>query len=132
MHGFLLLADAARAHPDGTFSLLRGGITRLHSARNEAIRFRGSLVARLHGEAGDEGDHPFEIRLMNDHGDDIMPRLSGSIPINRGGSDGQVVADIQVPIPGYGSYKFVLRVDNQVMAEWALEAVERAPETGGA
>ncbi len=132
MHGFLLLADAARAHPDGTFSLLRGGITRLHSARNEAIRFRGSLVARLNGDAGDEGDHPFEIRLMNDHGDDIMPRLNGSIPIKRGGSDGQVVADIQVPLPGYGSYKFVLRVDNQVMAEWQLEAMERAPETGGA
>lgn len=132
MHAFLLLADAARAHPDGTFSLLRGGISRLHSARTEPIQFRGSLIARLHGGAGEDGDHPFEIRLMNDHGEDIMPRITGTFPIKTGGGAGQVVAELQVPIPAYGSYKFVLRVDNQVTAEWPLEAVERPPATGGA
>ncbi len=63
MKAMLMLATRTRAshHPDGTFSLLRGGITEVTVPPGEPGAFRAALVARVVGAASEAGKHDFRI-----------------------------------------------------------------------
>lgn len=134
MKGVVLLADAARVHPDGTFSLLRGGIDRVQVPRTQPIHFRGSVLARITGEAGEGGEHDFKIRVINEDGQSIAPDISGLFQIKETGGSAVVAVDCGFVLPAYGRYSFVLIVNRHQVDSWDLRAVEAEPPrtAGGA
>jgi hypothetical protein len=132
MEGFLLLADAARNHPDGTFSLLRGGIDRVNAAPNQPIFFRGAFIARIVGSLGEAGPHEFRVRLLNEDGQSIFPDVAGGFTIPEQGGATNAVVDFNVILPRYGRYTFFLLVDRQQLATWEVRAEEsRQTQAGG-
>lgn len=123
----ILLADAARAHGDGTFSLLRGGIDRVQSDATEEIPLRAAVVVRLVGEPADAGQHMFRIRLVASGGEEILHSPPQTVQIPESGGNHVIVAEFGVKFPGLGRYAFELRIDDRVLATWPMEVVRRAP-----
>src|SRR5262245_48712952 len=104
MKAFILLADAARAHGDGTFSLLRGGIDRVWALRTDPITFQGSIVVRFRASLSESGSHEFKVRVMNEDGESIAQDITGSFNIPEGGGTGQIIGDCSFILPRYGRY----------------------------
>lgn len=130
MRGFIMLADAARAHPDGTFSLLRGAIDRTYTPSNQPIHFRGSVVAHIKGSMNEAGPHDFRLRVLNEEGHPVAPDNEGNFVVPKGGGGANIIGDIQLILPAYGRYTFSLSVDKHELDTWELRA-ERA-QPGGA
>lgn len=124
MKAWILLADAASAHPDGTFSLLRGGITELNVPRGQPLVFQGAFVARVSGSIGDAGPHQLAIRVTNEDGKSVAPNLDGAFTIPPGGGATQVVARFNLSFPAYGRYTFFLTIDRQQADSWDIRAQE--------
>lgn len=124
MRGFILLADAARVCPDGTFSLLRGGIDRIQVPRTQPIHFRGSVVARIAGGLSEAGKHEFQLRILNEDGQSIAPDITGGFEIPEGGGGAMAAVDFALILPSYGRYTFCLLVDRQEIDTWEVRAVE--------
>lgn len=124
MRGFILLADAARVHPDGTFSLLRGGIDRVQVPRTQPIHFRGSVVVRIAGSLSEAGEHEFSLRILNEDGQSIAPDITGRFKIPEGGGGAVAVVDFALVLPSYGRYSFCLLVDRHEIDTWDVRAVE--------
>ena len=124
----LILADAARTHPDGTFSLLRGGIDRVtfHPARPPVLR--ATLMARITCRSGEDGEHTFQLRLMDQDGNVIGPEHSGSFTVPRQGGKHQISLDLQMVLPGEGVYEFVVTIDGSVQDTWPITVVKATPE----
>ena len=134
MKGALLIADSARSHPDGTFSLLRGGIDRVHVLAGQPIVHRGSVVARMSGEAADAGKHEFILRVGTQSGKPVAPEMSGAFEIPRGGGGVVAVLDFALRLPAFGTYSFVLVVDHVDLDTWRVEVLEAnapVPAMGG-
>ncbi|MBI4604599.1 MAG: hypothetical protein HY721_21770 [Planctomycetes bacterium] len=129
MKGVLLLADAVRAHPDGTFSLLRGGIDRVHAPRTQPIHFRGSLVARVVGTLAEAGEHDFQLRILNEEGQSIAPDIIGGFRIPEAGGGAVAVTEFALILPAYGRYTFSLLVDRHELDAWEVRAVEAQTST---
>jgi hypothetical protein len=129
MKGFILLADAARVHPDGTFSLLRGGIDRVNGPRTQPIHFRGSVVTRIFGTLSEAGDHDLRLRLLNEEGQSIQPDITGGFRIPEGGGGAVAVLDFALILPAFGRYTFSLLVDRHELDTWELRAVESQSTT---
>jgi hypothetical protein len=132
MKGFIYLADAARQHPDGTVSLLRGFIDRVQAPRNQPITFHGSFVARMTGSLGEEGPHAFKVRILMEDGQTVVPDITGSFVIPQGGGAATAVVDFAFILPSYGRYSFVLLTDNHELDTWEVRAVEIQSKTSGA
>lgn len=120
----LILADAARAHPDNTFSLLRGGITSVDAPRNGPIVFKGALVARVTGTPAESGRHEFKVVCVGKDGGRVGPNIAGDFSIPSEGGAIQVVIDMNVAFPTHGSYEFTVMIDNRPLAGWPLETRE--------
>lgn len=129
MKGFLLLSDAARPHPDGTFSLLRGGIDRVYAPPGKPIRFRGTLVARVVGIPGEAGDHDFKVRFVDQDGHSIVPELKGRFRIPEGGGAAAAIVELDLVLPGYGPYTVSLAVRDRELDSWEVRAVEAQSAT---
>lgn len=123
MKGTLLVADSARRHPDGTFSLLRGGIDRLEMAPGQPIVHRGSVVVRLHGDETDAGKHEFVLKVEAKNGEKIAPDLAGAFEIPKTGGGAVVAFDFGFQIPGPGPYRFVLLSDGKELDSWRVDVV---------
>ena len=124
MKAWIVLADAASAHPDGTFSLLRGGITELNVPKGQPLVFQAAFVARVLGSIGDAGEHRLEIRVTNEDGQPVAPNVEGSFSIPAGGGATQVVASFNLRFPEYGRYTFWLTIDRQQADSWEIRAQE--------
>lgn len=124
-----LLADAVSIHPDQTFSLLRGGIDRVMSAK-APILFSGAFFIRLLAEAGESGKHTFEVRLMNQDGKEVAPRLGGQIEVPAHGGSCHMVLNCQLTLPEFGPYTFLINVDSSIHRRWSLTALQ-VPQAGG-
>jgi len=124
---WILLADAASAHPDGTFSLLRGGITELNVPRGQPLAFQGAFVVRVFGSIGDAGPHELAIRVTSEDGKSVAPNLQGNFNIPPGGGATQVVASFNLIFPAYGRYTFFLTIDRQQADSWEIKAQEPSP-----
>ena len=127
----LILADAARVHPDSTFSLLRGGITTVNIPRNAPILFKGALLVRVAGQPSEAGPHEVKIVCMDEDGGQIGQEISGSFEIAPKGGSVQIVVDMSMIMPRHGTYEFAVTVDKQQMARWPLETKEVQPQGGG-
>ena len=131
MNGFIYLSDCARQHPDGTVSLLRGGIDRIHTPRNQPINFHGSFVARMAGSLGEAGMHDFKLRLLMEDGQTVVPDITGRFEIPQGGGAATAVVDFALILPSYGRYSLVLIVDNHELDTWEVRALEAQVKTSG-
>lgn len=129
MKARLLLAEAATAHPDGTISMLRAGITNVWGEK-PPVPLQASLVTRIEADAGDVGKHAVEIFLIDADGKEVMPKLSGEFEVARGGGHNNIILNFQVQFPALGAFQFVIRIDNVQYDEWTLRAAK--PPTQGA
>jgi len=122
----LILADAGSAHPDGTFSLLRGGINEIQVPPNHPVRFKGALIARVVGSRGEAGRHEFRISCLNEDGA-VVPssEVSGTLEIPPQGGVTQIVVDLSLLLPRLGRYEFSIAVDKHQLDAWPLEAKEK-------
>lgn len=122
MRAALILADAATGHPDGTFSLLRGGITQVNIPPNRPVLFKGALVARVEGTRGEAGKHKFKIVCVTEDGGEVAPPIEGELEIPPQGGAANVVMNMQLAFPKLGNYEFAILIDKQQQAVWPLEA----------
>jgi hypothetical protein len=131
----LLLAEAATAHPDGTISMLRAGITNVWGEK-APVPLQASLVTRIEADPGDVGKHGVEIFLMDADGKEVMPKLSGEFEVARGGGHNNIILNFQVQFPSLALFQFVIRIDNVQYDVWTLRtakppaqgAIAMAPE----
>ena len=131
MKAMLILADAARVHPDATFSLLRGGITKLYVARGKPAAFRGSILVRIVPGLTESGKHEFRVVCTDEDGVVVGGlELSGGfeIPSRKRPDAFQFALDVNMAFPKLGTYQFAVLVDKQEMDTWSLEAVEGPPQ----
>jgi hypothetical protein len=128
MKAFILLSDAARPHPDGTFSLLRGGIGQVQAPQGQPIKFRGSMVVRIKGTLSETGEHDVRVRLLDEDGHQIPPEIGGTFSVPEGGGAAQIVADFDFVLPRYGRFTFAVSVDRLEQDTWEVTAIP-PPET---
>lgn len=123
----VILAEAATNHPDGTVSMLRAGIQRLWSPQVPAA-LMGALVVRIEGETGETaGEHAFTLRVLDQDGKDVMPKLPGKFGLPDGAGAINLVINFQVQFPAYQTYGFYVNIDNVKYDQWRL-TVARPPE----
>jgi hypothetical protein len=124
---FLIVADAARVHPDGTFSLLRGGITTLTTEETKPAVLKASVMARISVDPGEQGPHEFKIQVINEDGLQVMPDYSGNFDAPPKGGSVNLVADLQLIFPKPGRYAFNLFVDKRMEHSWAMDVLTKPP-----
>jgi hypothetical protein len=129
--GILILSDAARIHADNTVSMLRAGINRLAGPRNRPLFFRGSLVGRISTTRGEGGSHQFKVSTIDADGNPIASEMSGGFEAPPGGGHHLLVMDMQLVLPGSGTYTFCLSIDNVQMDTWDLKVEHAPPVTEG-
>ncbi len=116
----LLLAEAATNHPDGTVSMLRAGIQRLWSAKLPAS-LSGSLVVRIETDLAEGGtDHEFTLRVLDEDGRDVIPKLPGKFSVPAGGGNINLVINFQCQFPSHGTFGFHVNLDRQLQDSWKL------------
>ena len=130
MKATLLLCDAASAHPDGTFSLLRGGITDVNVPPNRPVVFRGALVARITGTRGEAGKHRFRIVCLTEDGAEVAPPVEGDFDVPKAGGNANICLSLQMALPRIGEYEFSIMVDGHQLDVWPLKALEIRPDSG--
>jgi len=131
MKVLMLLAQSAQPHPDGTFSLLGGGINRLNVAPNTPSFSQGSLVARIEGSSAESGQHSYRICCVNEDGAIVGLDFSGNFAIQPNGSGTNLIINVNMVFPKLGAYTFNLAVDKQEVASWKLDAVEHKLDKKG-
>ena len=129
MKARLLLAEAATSHPDGTFSVLRAGVTNVWGDK-PPVNLQASLVTRIDADLGDVGDHRIEIMCMDEDGKEVMPKLEGNFQVARGGGHNNILLNFGFGFPAFGLYTFVVRVDATQYDTWTLRASPTPPGQG--
>jgi hypothetical protein len=121
----LLLAESGVVHPDGTFSVLRGGINKV-AAPKPPVPLMGVLAIRFEIEPAEGGaNHAFEISAMDEDGKEIAPRLSGQFNAPKGGGFSNLLLSFQMLFPRFGRFVFNVTVDKILRESWAVTAVEQ-------
>lgn len=125
MKAFLLFADAARTHPDGTFSVLRGGIDRLETPPSQPAVLKGTLLLRTRAALSEVGKHRFVIRFQNADGQRIAPDLEGEFEIPEGGGSGQLALDVHFTLPEFGRFQFSVSIDGVEHDTWTISSEKK-------
>jgi len=121
----LILADAAVTHPDGTFSLLRGGIDRVEVPPNRPASFRGALLVRIEATVAEKGNHTFKLVCVDEDGNPVMPGMNGSFQVPEKGGNLHLAINFQSVFPKLGRYSFIVTLDGQEKDRCGLEFVEK-------
>lgn len=122
IRGNIILAEAATAHPDGTISMLRSGITRVKSPEFPLV-FKSAVVFRLRADISDVGDHHFDVLCMDEDGAQLIAPLQIQTKIPEGGGHTNMITRVAIKIPKAGKYVFTLRVGGHELDTWMLTAV---------
>lgn len=120
----LIMADAVATHPDGTFSLLRGGITRVNIPKNHPIGFHGALLARINATPAEAGQHEFKLICVDQDGARVGQELAGNFALPPEGGQGNLAVVVHLGLPRLGKYSFLFSVDKHEYDSWLIEAVE--------
>jgi hypothetical protein len=122
----MILADAATANLDNTFSLLRGGISQLNVVKDSPALFKGALVIRIWGTEADAGPHDLTILCTEPNGEPIF-KLHGKDKFTLSPKGGSVHSVIELglafPRPNI-IYKFSVLVDDVELADWPIEVLQ--------
>lgn len=109
----LIVSESASGHPDGTFSVLRGGITRIWGPPDKPVKLDLALVVRVSFEASEHGDHKVSVALRDRDGKRVMPAISGNITVpERAVSAPPLIIRMQGML-AHGQYEFDVAVDGQ-------------------
>ena len=111
MKAKLILAAAATGHPDGTISMLRAGITHVWGDK-PPIPLQATLVVRIESELSDMGNHDFDIKCMDEDGQQALPPVKGQFAVPQGGGVNNLILGLAVAFQKHGRYVFFVRVDN--------------------
>jgi hypothetical protein len=125
----VILADAASANDDGTFSLLRGGISEVRVIPGSPLLFSGSLIVRLEATPEEKGSYDVAIRIETDAGEPVgeQPRVKFVVG-EKGSSVLNAAANMHLLLPKLGRYEFSVQVDGKKIDKTYLTAVA-APAT---
>lgn len=119
--GYLIVADSVRAHNDGTFSLIRGGLTRVTGHRPGPILFRGSILARVFLPGSEEGiERTIQVGLSGPGGD--HPDLELAVPAEIRDCWTNAGVDFALSLEQPGLYTFVLKLDGQELDQYEFTA----------
>ena len=124
MKGKLILAEHASVHPDGTFSMLKAGIDRLHAEKIPAP-FAATVVARIEAGIADVGEHHFDLQCMDADGKQVLPVQKGQFNSPPGGAIINLLIGIAAAFPKFGDVIFYLRIDNVEADSWTVHVVPK-------
>jgi hypothetical protein len=116
----LLLGEAATAHPDGTVSILRAGITNVWGPKLP-VHLIAALVVKIDSQPAESGSHAVEIRVIDTDGHDVAPRLSGNFNVGPTGGASNLILNFQIAFAKYGRYEFSTIIDRQLYGAWNIE-----------
>lgn len=117
----LILAEAVTNHKDGTFSLLRGGITRLQGDTTGGIVFRGALLIRIAFDPLEiQVQHAFKVSCVTADGQDVGLSVTGEIEVQSGTKYLNFAVNLQHKFSRAGDYEFAVSMNNNQMASWPL------------
>ena len=129
----ILLCEHASAHPDGTFSLLRGGIDNWNVAAFPAQTRFGFVVILelLSTEVG--RPHTAELDIIDADGNRVLPqaKIPFSIPVKVNITRYKwnlVGGDMMVPISKAGKYSLQVGVDGHHLASIEFQVIQPAQQ----
>lgn len=120
MTAWIVLAEAACVHPDGTLSMLRVGLNRVQTSKVPVL-FRASLVTRIDVESTERGQHDFRIDCVDDDGKEMLPAILGTFEVPQTGGHTNMVMNIHANLPRFCRYTFVLVVDKLEQSRMVLK-----------
>ncbi len=131
----MFLCDAATAHPDNTFSVLRGGINRFTLSKIKDSKgtiknlpMTGALIATLELERTEMGKlHNVEIAFLNADGKRILPDIRANFqsPMSQRKSYHNIILNMSLDIKEAGEYCFYINVDGHELGSLGFIAVEK-------
>ncbi|MGD0785058.1 MAG: hypothetical protein ABR969_04520 [Sedimentisphaerales bacterium] len=88
-----------------------------------------SIAARVRFDRIEEGDHPVKIQIIDQDGQNIAPKLEGTVSIRIVPGTDSSVANLILHIQGleikrFGSYQIDLAIDGQLQASLPLRVSE--------
>ncbi len=123
-----MLAEAATAHPDGTISMLRAGITRIRG-RKKPIIFRGCLVVGVEAEMSETGPHQVDVQCLDVDGKRVLPTLTAQMVVAAGGAKSYLILGLNVRFQEFGEYQFSVNVNRSELDTWSLKVAQvEAPD----
>lgn len=126
MKSLLVVADYVSVNPDGTFGMLRGGLSRLQIPQVPGVVSLGFLI-RITGEFGEEGPHDFKLMVVDYDGQNIA-KAEGTIHIQPEQRVINMGINMPLNIQSAGRISARLILDKQLAADWPLEIVVPAPQ----
>lgn len=118
-----MLAEAATAHPDGTVSMLRAGITRVQTSQMP-MPLRLSLVASIAAEPSERGKHTLEMNCIDEDGNDRLPAISLQFETPPTGGTNHLIIAINKKLSEFGVYQFNLVIDREQKASCTLQVAK--------
>jgi hypothetical protein len=125
----IMLADTGLVHPDGTFSMLRGGIDRLWSA-TQPIQLNAAALIRFRADPSEKGTHKWRLVVVDIDGRRVAPDLEGTFAVPEEGGSGNVMIRFNLSFPTPGHYSFRVSADDNLLDEWPVQVLEKPPKTG--
>jgi hypothetical protein len=117
----LVVADYVSVNPDGTFGMLRGGLSRLQIPQLPSVVSLGFLI-RITGEFGEEGAHDFKLLIVDYDGQSIA-KAEGTFQITSEQRLINMGINMPLNIGSAGRISARLVLDKQLAADWTLEIV---------
>ncbi len=131
MHvAFALFADAANVSQEGKLNIL-GVFDALHVGSSPAVHPRAHLVVHIKGSSLDTGSHTVSLRWLSPKRAELWSSAGdlnvGPLPSGVAEMDVPLIAQIDLPIDGAGSYAMAIALDNEPTTEVAVQVRVGAP-----
>ena len=123
MRTHIVFAERASVHDDGTFNLIRGGLSMFGSVDGIAA-VSGDLLITIEHEPGNAGVHELKLRTIDQDGESIIGGVEGAFdtpPING-------VLHLAIRLHGElpdGSYEVHASIDDEFVASCPIEVADR-------
>lgn len=122
-----LLCDCATDY-SGKLNIL-GAFDSISSQKMPAFHPACTIAARIRFDKIEEGDHSVRIQIIDQDGNNIGPKLEGSMSVRiRPGQDSMganLILNIQrLEFKQYGQYRIDLAIDGNVKASLPLRVIE--------
>lgn len=126
----LLLAEYAKAEPDGTFTAIRCGISRFTAGRPLQV----TAVVHVRHDVSEAGKHPFRFAMVDADGKRIAPDIVGELEMAAQGGRTTLAIQMQAN-PKAGNYDMQFALDGQLVGSigfsvTSTDKAQGAPSSG--